>query len=780
MKHLIFLLSKKWLLVISILCILFSSVQTKTVYKGDRISVVRNETTLDCVPFGLLCDLLSNPELTFISNRIPKFGWVVPTDTQNSFQILVASSKALLDENKGDFWNSEKINTNQSINIAYNGKTLLSNSSYWWKVKIWDGTDTPTQWSENQKFNTSDFNNNRSWPGERKIFEQFDSDGEPYWTYEDRHPIRFHGNTPKRQVASDTMIFYDFGKSAFAYLTLNITYDNNQKDSTKIVINIGEKAVGDSIDKQPGGGIISEQYSLTLKRGTHNYILKIPRYSSNYPHSQKLPENMPEVIPFRYCEISIGAEKFSVNEIEQNALTYDHNTEASYFSSSNKNLNQVYNLCKYSTIANTFNGDYANSQRERMMYEADCYIQQMSHYALDREYKIQRYSTENLFYHATWPTEWIMHSVLMAYADYQQTGNTELIEKNYSVLKAKTLIALTTENGLISTLTGLQTKDFLNSIYFNGESIYDIVDWPHGKLQRAPQGYGDGGETDNFEFETFNSVVNAFHYRCLILMAEMAIAIGNSDDSSLFKIRAKNFKEIFNDYFLNNDGLYIDGIGSDHSSIHANLFPLAFGLVPEKNRSKIVEFIKSKGMATGVYGANYLMEALYNVNEDDYALELLTSETDRSWMHMIEVGSTMTTEAWDLKYMPGYYGWSHAWSASPAHIIPRKLMGIEPLEAGFGKISIKPQPGNLAFANVKLPTIRGDILVDFEQQEGKYFKLNISIPGNTLGKVFIPVISENYYVVMDGKEIPTERKGKYCVVEHVNPGKHTFSIIATQ
>jgi alpha-L-rhamnosidase len=174
------------------------------------------------------------------------------------------------------------------------------------------------------------------------------------------------------------------------------------------------------------------------------------------------------------------------------------------------------------------------------------------------------------------------------------------------------------------------------------------------------------------------------------------------------------------------------------------------------------------------------MEALYIAGEGDYALELLTAETDRSWMHMIEVGSTMTTEAWDVKYMPDYYGWSHAWSASPAHIIPRKLMGIEPLEAGFGKISIKPQPGNLEFAKVKLPTIRGDVLVDFEQQKGKYFNLNISLPGNTLGTVFIPVISENYYVVMDGKEIPTERKGKYCVVEHVNPGKHKFSIISTQ
>lgn len=185
-------------------------------------------------------------------------------------------------------------------------------------------------------------------------------------------------------------------------------------------------------------------------------------------------------------------------------------------------------------------------------------------------------------------------------------------------------------------------------------------------------------------------------------------------------------------------------------------------------------------MATGVYGANYLMEALYNAGEGDYALELLTSETDRSWMNMINVGSTMTTEAWDVKYMPEYCGWSHAWSASPAHIIPRKLMGIEPLEPGFGKISIKPQPANLAYAKVKLPTIRGDILVDFDRQERKYFNLNIEIPGNTVAKVYIPVISEKYRLVMDGKEITPVCKGKYCVVDNVISGKHSFSIINIQ
>jgi alpha-L-rhamnosidase len=147
--------------------------------------------------------------------------------------------------------------------------------------------------------------------------------------------------------------------------------------------------------------------------------------------------------------------------------------------SSDDLLNAVYRLCKYSTIANTFNGDYANSERERMMYEADCYIQQMCHYAIDREFAIARYSLENLIYHATWPTEWIFHSMLMAWADYLYTGNSDVIRTYYDDLKAKTLMALETGKGLVSTRSGLQSKEFLNSIHFNGKELRDIVDWPN-------------------------------------------------------------------------------------------------------------------------------------------------------------------------------------------------------------------------------------------------------------------------------------------------------------
>src|SRR5690606_26547151 len=112
-------------------------------------------------------------------------------------------------------------------------------------------------------------------------------------------------------------------------------------------------------------------------------------------------------------EIHSDNPDLKIEKITMQALYYMFDEDASYFSCSDPRLNDIYNLCRCSVKVNTFNGDYAASERERMMYEADCYIHQMSHYAVDREYAIARYSMENMIFHATWPTEWIFHSVLM-------------------------------------------------------------------------------------------------------------------------------------------------------------------------------------------------------------------------------------------------------------------------------------------------------------------------------------------------------------------------------
>ena len=60
-------------------------------------------------------------------------------------------------------------------------------------------------------------------------------------------------------------------------------------------------------------------------------------------------------------------------------------------------LNQVWDLCKYSIKATTFNGLYVDGDRERIPYEADAYLNQLSHYTTDREYAIGK-TNHRVFY----------------------------------------------------------------------------------------------------------------------------------------------------------------------------------------------------------------------------------------------------------------------------------------------------------------------------------------------------------------------------------------------
>ena len=127
--------------------------------------------------------------------------------------------------------------------------------------------------------------------------------------------------------------------------------------------------------------------------------------------------------------------QFLSENVEQLAFHTYWDEEASSFESNNDILNQVWDLCKYSIKATTFNGLYVDGDRERIPYEADAYLNQLSHYTTDREFAIARRTIEYFMKNPTWPTEWQQHVALLIYADYMYTGNTELIERYYEAIK---------------------------------------------------------------------------------------------------------------------------------------------------------------------------------------------------------------------------------------------------------------------------------------------------------------------------------------------------------
>lgn len=707
-------------------------------------------------PSGLLTELLREPEMAAITDETPEFSWVFPSEGkyQQGFRILVASSEELLEEGKADMWDSKEVSSSKSVDVAYAGKQLKENSSYFWKAKVWGGENSKSNYSQSQQFNTGTYQNREEeWPGQSNFVKL--AEAKSQWVSENRQTAAFHDIAPvlfKATIAGSW--FADFGKAAFGTLEFTAT---STVDSTEIVIYLGERQNQDSttVNKTPGESNIGfEKLMVSLKEGTHDYRVDIPAHHSGSPHTQKLAPFYPEVLPYRFVEVVGNPGAFEINNVTQKALFYPFDGEASSFSTDNENLNQVLELCRYTLKATPFLGLYADGNRERMPYEADAYIQQLGHYAVDREFSIARYTNNFLLHHASWPTEWQTHTLFMAWEDYMNTGNTEFIHTYYDDLKAKTLMALRRDDGLISSKTDKVTSDFRTSLHYDGNKFRDIVDWPQGtpesKKQERNAGPTPEGERDGYEFVDYNTVVNAFYYQGLVRMSDMAEAVGKSEDAIIFNNEATKVKQAFQEAFFDpRRGVFLDGEGATHASLHANMFPLAFGLVEKEQLPTVIDFIKGRGMACSVYGAQYLLDGLFDAGEAAYALSLMTSEGQRSWMNMIKVGSTMTTEAWDEYYKPNLT-WNHAWGSAPVNVMVRKVLGIQATSPGYESFDIRPQPGELKRIKVKTPTVRGTITCDLEVQVSGW-EMTITVPGNSTATLKLPEWFDS--ITIDGQEV---------------------------
>ncbi len=80
----------------------------------------------------------------------PRFSWKLAENSAGQFQsayhIQVATSTALLSDG-ADLWDSGKIRSSDTAWVDYQGKTLDSRQKLFWRVKLWDEEDRPSDWS---------------------------------------------------------------------------------------------------------------------------------------------------------------------------------------------------------------------------------------------------------------------------------------------------------------------------------------------------------------------------------------------------------------------------------------------------------------------------------------------------------------------------------------------------------------------------------------------------------------------------------------------------------
>ncbi|MCB1131305.1 MAG: family 78 glycoside hydrolase catalytic domain [Verrucomicrobiae bacterium] len=530
-------------------------------------------------------------------------------------------------------------------------------------------------------------------------------------------------------------LFLDFGRVAFGNLKLTVP----DGVSSPLRVHFGEKLDGKRIDRKPPGTVRYATAEIPATPGG-TVVVAPPADGRNtkQPAAVLTPAEWGVVLPFRWVEIEgwpRGASSAGI--VRQAAFAETWDDDAASFECSDEMLNRIWELCRYSIKATTFAGVYVDGDRERIPYEADAYLNQLSHYATDHDLQMARDTFDRLMDHPTWPSEWAPHMVFMAHVDWMQSGGTSWIRPRYEGMKKKLLLERAGADGLI------RSDD-------KQRSWNDIVDWPEG-------------ERDGFVFREVNTVVNAFHLAALAKMADLARAIGNDADATEYEERFKRVHALFQDKLFDaGKGAYRDGVGTTHTSSHASLFPLAFGLVPEEHRQDVAEFLAKRGMTCSVYAAQYLLEGLFETGACEDALRLITADGDRGWTHMVESGATITWEAWDLKYKPNQ-DWNHAWGAAPANLLPRFVLGARPLEPGWAVCRIAPCPGELTEAKGRVPTPHGGLEVHWVRNSD--FHLKADLPKGVKARVELPSTRLADKVWMDGRELPATRSGGRLVVD---------------
>src|SRR5438128_1209233 len=116
-----------------IICILLASLLLPTFSRATLAQ--RGSVT---IASSLRCEYLNDP--LAIDAHQPRLSWRIEGTArgaaQTAYHILVSASEVGLAANTGDLWDTGKINSHQTIQIAYEGKPLQSRQQCFWKVRV--------------------------------------------------------------------------------------------------------------------------------------------------------------------------------------------------------------------------------------------------------------------------------------------------------------------------------------------------------------------------------------------------------------------------------------------------------------------------------------------------------------------------------------------------------------------------------------------------------------------------------------------------------------------
>ncbi|MDZ5441539.1 alpha-L-rhamnosidase C-terminal domain-containing protein [Micromonospora sp. 4G57] len=135
-------------------------------------------------------------------------------------------------------------------------------------------------------------------------------------------------------------------------------------------------------------------------------------------------------------------------------------------------------------------------------------------------------------------------------------------------------------------------------------------------------------------------------------------------------------------------------------------------------------------------------------------------------------------------YRHGDGSMSHPWSAGGTALLTNEVLGVRPAGPGFATYTVKPHPGDLEWAQGRVPTPHGAIWVSWRQDRGRdRFVMDLTTPQGTTGTIAVPADGPTT-VIVDGrlawngdkaKAYGAHTDGRYVYLSGLPAGAHTIS-----
>ena len=356
---------------------------------------------------------------------------------------------------------------------------------------------------------------------------------------------------------------------------------------------------------------------------------------------------------------------------------------------------------------------------------------------------------------------WSDAFITVPYAVWHASGDTRIVRRNWDAMRRFYLF-----------VHDSAAKD--GNLLEEGRSSWFSGDWLH--LENVDR------------LEEHKVIATAYFAEDTRMMAEMAAAIGDTDDAANWMALVPKIREAFVRAYRSADGSIYTGTQTAYA-LTLGMDMIADPAQREQTARKFVEKLAADNdhLKTGFLGTPWLLPALSRIGRDDLAMRLLLNEDYPSWGFEIHTGATTMWERWNSIRADGNFGpvdmnsFNHYAYGAVGDWMFQHLGGLQALEPGYKKARIEPLvgPGGLKNARCSQKTPYGLLASEWKLADDK-LTLAVTIPVNTSAEVVIPAESAEA-VCEDSRSATAARGVKWAafkdgkVILLVGSGRYEFA-----